>query len=135
MMTNNPRLALHHIRLPVTDPWASRDWYIRVFGCVPVLDLEEENEVVGVVLRHDSGFTLGLHLDHTRARALREFAVLGLSVRDAGELAEWIRRLDHLAVNHGAPTEGHLGTYVDVPDPDGIVVRLHTGSAPNAEEA
>jgi hypothetical protein len=38
-------------------------------------------------------------------------------------------------VNHGAPEEGHLGTYVDVPDPDGIIVRLHTGSAPDAEEA
>jgi catechol 2,3-dioxygenase-like lactoylglutathione lyase family enzyme len=135
MMTNIPRLGLHHIRLPVTDPWTSRDWYSRVFGCIPVLDLEEENGVVGVVLRHDSGFTLGLHLDPARARALRGFAVLGLSVRDSDELAEWTQRLDDLVVIHGALEEGHLGSYMDVPDPDGIVVRLHTGLGPDAEEA
>jgi len=100
-----------------------------------VLDEEEENAVVGVVLRHQGGLTLGLHLDPSRARSLRGFAILGLSVPDSDGLTEWIRRLDDLAVNHGAPKEGHLGTYVDVPDPDGIIVRLHTGSAPDAEEA
>jgi catechol 2,3-dioxygenase-like lactoylglutathione lyase family enzyme len=134
-MPSTPKLGLHHIRVPVTDPWASRDWYSEVFGFVPVLDLEEENEVVGVVLRHESGITLGLHLDDVRARALRGFAVLGLSVGSSAEMDEWRRQLDQLAVEHSELEEGHLGTYLDVPDPDGIVVRLHTGSVPDAEDA
>ena len=46
-MPSTPKLGLHHVRVPVTDPWASRDWYNDVFGFISVLDLEEEYEVSG----------------------------------------------------------------------------------------
>ncbi len=128
-------VALHHVRIPVTDAWASRDWYTTVLGLVPVLDLEEEGGVVGVVLRHPQGFVIGLHQDRVRATALRGFAVLGLTVDSSDRLSEVAARLTDLGISHGTPEEGHLGWYLDVPDPDGILIRFHTGAGPDAEEA
>jgi len=127
--------GFHHVRVPVRDAWISRDWYMLVFGFVPLLDLEEEQGLVGVVLRHPLGFVLGLHQDATRATALRGFAVLGFSVGNQAGLQKWLEKLDHLGISHGPLEEGHLGWYMDVPDPDGILIRLHTGTAPDAEEA
>ena len=127
--------GLHHVRIPVRDPWASRDWYTLILGFVPVLDLEEEHGVVGVVLRHPRGFVIGLHEDPARAEALKDFAVLGLTVADVKQLQEWCDYLDRRGVVHSDVREGHLGSYVDVVDPDGILVRLHTGIAPDAEDA
>ena len=127
--------GLHNVRIPVRDPWTSRDWYTVVLGFVPVLDLEDEQGVVGVVLRHPRGFVIGLHQDPARAQALRGFAVLGLTVADMAQLRQWADYLDGRGVAHSALSEGHLGSYIDVADPDGILVRLHTGVAPDAEEA
>jgi len=128
-------VGLHHVRLPVRDAWRSRDWYMEVFGFLPLLDVAEENNLVGVVLRHPEGFLLGLHQDEERAAVLREFAILGLAVAGRGQLERWARRLDELEMPHGPLVEGHLGWYLDVPDPDGIVVRIHSGEEPYSEEA
>ncbi|HVX20294.1 MAG TPA: VOC family protein [Acidimicrobiales bacterium] len=127
--------GLHDVRIPVSDPWASRDWYVALLGCTAVLDLEEESGVVGVVLRHQSGLTIGLHRDRVRAVALRGFSVLGLTVEGPERLSKLTVALDHLGFGHLPPARGHLGEYVDVPDPDGLLVRFHTGWTPDAEEA
>lgn len=128
-------IGLHHIRIPVTDAWVSRDWYASVLGFVPVLDLENADELVGVVLRHPTGVVIGLHQDAPRARELRGFVLLGLAVAGDDELRSWSARLDRAGVAHDALEEGHLGLYLDLPDPDGIIVRLHAGLAPYAEQA
>jgi catechol 2,3-dioxygenase-like lactoylglutathione lyase family enzyme len=130
-----PIIGLHHIRVPVSDAWISRDWYAAVLGFQPVLDLEEENGVIGVVLRHDQGFVIGLHRDRSRAASLKGFAILGLTVEDRLELEHWAAALDRAGVRRGPLEEGHLGFYLDIPDPDGILVRLHTGAGPDAEGA
>lgn len=130
-----PITGLHHVRIPVTEPWRSREWYTTVLGFVPVLDLEREQGIVGVVLRHPTGLVVGLHADPVRAVALEGFAVLGLAVADPTQLTRWAERLDHLGVPHGPIAEGHLGPYLELTDPDGIGVRLHSGVAPYAEEA
>lgn len=127
--------GVHYVRLPVRDVWASRDWYVAVLGCMPILDLEEESEVVGVVVRHTSGLTIGLHRDAERAAALAGFSVLGFAVNGPVGLGPLARALDRLGVPHDPPAEGHLGEYLDVPDPDGIIVRFHSGPTPEAEEA
>jgi catechol 2,3-dioxygenase-like lactoylglutathione lyase family enzyme len=127
--------GLHHIRIPVTDPWVSRDWYIATLGMVPVLDEEDEDQVVGVVLRHPEGFVIGLHRDPGRAASLRGFAVVGVTLDDHNHLRQLCSRLDERQIDHGPPTEGHIGSYLDVPDPDGILIRFHTGTAPDAEQA
>jgi catechol 2,3-dioxygenase-like lactoylglutathione lyase family enzyme len=126
--------GLHHIRIPVTDAWRSRDWYM-ILGFAPLLDFEEEKTLVGVVLRHRSGLVVGLHQDPVRAEELRGFALLGLAVSDQSQLERWAQYFDGLGIAHRPLEEGHLGFYLDVPDPDGIVVRFHSGPAPSAEEA
>jgi hypothetical protein len=43
-----------------------------------------------------------------------------------------------LGVKHSAPTEGHLGWYVEVPDPDDVIIGLNTFGnigQPTADEA
>lgn len=128
-------IGLHHVRFPVTDPQRSREWYATVLGFVPVLDYEWERGVIGVVCRHPSGLVIGLHRDPRRARALRGFAALSLAVAAPGDLDRWSERLDRLSAPHGPIQRGHLGPYLEVPDPDGIVVRFHGGPLPYAEEA
>lgn len=130
-----PVTGLHHVRLPVSDPWTSKEWYSRVLGFVPVMDVERETSVVGVVLRHTTGLVIGLHEDTARARALRGFAVLSLAVADRVQLGKWGELLSEAGVPHSPVMEGHLGEYLEIPDPDGILVLFHCGAAPYAEEA
>jgi catechol 2,3-dioxygenase-like lactoylglutathione lyase family enzyme len=60
---------------------------------------------------------------------------MALSVGDSDELDRWCTRLDTLGTEHTPPAEGHLGWYVEVPDPDGLVIQLHTIGQPTADEA
>jgi catechol 2,3-dioxygenase-like lactoylglutathione lyase family enzyme len=128
-------VGLHHIRLPVSDVMRSRDWYFAVFDFEPRLSFEEEDRVVGVVLIHQSGLTLGLHHAPELARSLEGFCSVALSVGDSDDLDHWCTRLDTLGTQHTSPAEGHLGWYVEVPDPDGLIIQLHTIAQPTADEA
>jgi len=131
-----PRLlGLHHVRVPVTGVETSREWYRDVLGLVPVLDYEEEEGLVGAVLNHTSGVTLALHRDATRAGALHGFCPIALVVGPQAALHDWVSHLDALGVSHSGVQQGHLGLFVEVPDPDGILVRLHTAEQPSADEA
>ena len=71
-------IGLHHVRLPVSDVMRSRDWYISVFGFEPRLSVEEEDRVVGIVVGHPSGLTLGLHEAPALARVLEGFCSIAL---------------------------------------------------------
>jgi catechol 2,3-dioxygenase-like lactoylglutathione lyase family enzyme len=128
-------LGLHHIRVPVSDVMRSRDWYSTVFDFEPRLTLEEEEQIVGVVLIHDSGLTLGLHHDAARARALKGFCMIALNVGDAIDLDAWCAHLDTTATEHSSPAKGHIGWHVEISDPDGLVIQLHTNGHPTADEA
>jgi hypothetical protein len=106
-----------------------------VFGLEPLLDLQEESGLVGVVLRHPSGLVVGLHQDRVRAAGSRGFVVLTLTVADRTALHACAKQLDAIGQGHTDIEEGHLGWYLDVADPDGILIRLHTATAVDAEEA
>ncbi len=127
--------GLHHVRLPVSDVLRSRDWYASLFGFEPLLCFEEETHVVGVVVGHGRGPTLGLHEAPHIAAAMRGFCCLALNIGDRENLDRWCRHLDNRGIDRSDPEEGHLGWYVEVCDPDGIVVRLHTSLQPSADEA
>jgi catechol 2,3-dioxygenase-like lactoylglutathione lyase family enzyme len=102
-------LGLHHVHIPVTDAWVSQDWYMDILGFKPVLVSEEENGVIGVVLRHPQGVVIGLHNEPARARALRGFVLLGLTVADQLELRRWAERFQRLGLTASPIQEGHLG--------------------------
>ena len=124
--------GVHHVRLPTADVNATRDWYADVLGFSPIIDLEEEDRLVGVVLEHPSGVVLGFHLDPERAAALQGFAVVGISVDD---LEPWLAYLDDARVEHGPIIDSHIGTCIQVIGPDGLVIELHSADQPSALEA
>jgi hypothetical protein len=70
-----------------------------------------------------------------RSAALGGFSILGLMVRDRSELETWTAWLDLANVAHSPILHGHLGWYVDVPDPDGIIVCLHTPELLDVDDA
>jgi hypothetical protein len=113
----------------------SRDWYSTVFDFEPCLTFEEEDRVIGVVLLHESGLTIGLHHAPELARSLEGFCMVALSVGDPNDLDDWCAVLDSIGIDHTTVAEGHLGRYVEVPDPDGLLVQLHTVGQPAADEA
>ncbi len=129
-----PIAGLHHVRLPTGDLDTSIDWYVRVFDFEVLLYEEEEAGPVGAVLRHSTGVVVALHLDPARAASLKGFNILGFATANRDELTVWIRRLDGLGVGHGDVTDGHTGSLVEVSDPDGLVVQLHTSEQPDADE-
>jgi catechol 2,3-dioxygenase-like lactoylglutathione lyase family enzyme len=130
-----PILGIHHVRVPVSDVSASRDWYRDVLGFEVMLDYEEEEGLVGVVMRREASMTVGLHLDPERAAALSGFCLLALEVGGQPALYDWVEYLDGQGVAHFGVREGHLGLLVEVPDPDGVLVQLHTAEHPSADEA
>jgi catechol-2,3-dioxygenase len=121
--------------LPVSDVARSCSWYCETLGFSVLLDYEEADELVGHVLEHPNGMTLGLHHDPERARAVRGFAIVAFQVPTRHELDEWEAHLDRLGVTHTRASAAHLGWCVNIPDPDGIVVQLHTPEQPSADEA
>jgi len=128
-------VGIYHVRLPVSDVLLSRDWYARILGFEPVLAYEEEDRVVGVALRHPSGIRLGLHFEPDRAPALRGFAVLSLRVSTMADLQAWSAHFQRLGVEHSGIAAGHPGLRLQVADPGGICVELHTIGHPTTDDA
>jgi catechol 2,3-dioxygenase-like lactoylglutathione lyase family enzyme len=128
--------GIHHVRVPVSDVATSRDWYREVLGFEAVLDFEEEGGLIGTVLSHHSAVTtIGLHLDPERAAALHGFCLIALQVEGQPALYDWVEHLDRLGIGHLGVRDGHLGLLVEVPDPDGVLLQLHTGEHPSGDEA
>jgi catechol 2,3-dioxygenase-like lactoylglutathione lyase family enzyme len=127
--------GIHHVKVPVSDVFRSRDWYQDVLGFSPILDFEEEDRVVGVAVELPVGVTVGLHADPVRARALRGFCVLALSVASDRALGAWARHLDEAGIAHSAIVDTETGTAMTIPDPDGILVALHTPRHPAPDDA
>jgi catechol 2,3-dioxygenase-like lactoylglutathione lyase family enzyme len=128
-------VGVHHVRLPVSNVLESRDWYMDLFGFEPILDFEEEERVLGVVLEHPCGITLGLHREPERAIALSGFSAVAFCVGDHEELKSWCAHLDLIGVAHSRMIKSHVGWSIHVSDPDKIVVQLHTRGHPAADEA
>jgi catechol 2,3-dioxygenase-like lactoylglutathione lyase family enzyme/uncharacterized protein (DUF1330 family) len=119
--------GLHHIKLPVTDVARSRDWYARAFGFVAEVEFREEGVLRGVALHHpEADIGLALREDPVRAGALAGFDSVCLAVGTRADLDAVLTRLDEAGIAHTAPRAGHRGDAADVPDPDDLVVRLHT---------
>ena len=99
------------------------------------LDYEDEEGIVGAVLSHDSGISIGLHLAPELVAGLGGFAVLSITVDRDTEMNAWLDWLDRLEVSHGPLTPGHLGAYIEVLGPGGLSVRLRTDDPVDADDA
>jgi catechol 2,3-dioxygenase-like lactoylglutathione lyase family enzyme len=120
--------GIHHVKLPVSDVAASRQWYERVLGFRTDIEFDEDGVLRGVGLAHD-GAAAGLALRHDpeRAKAMSGFDALALLVPTRDEVHAWKARLDEAGEPHGGIVTGHRGgaVLVGLHDPDGIEIRLY----------
>jgi catechol 2,3-dioxygenase-like lactoylglutathione lyase family enzyme len=134
--------GFHHIGLPARDLDLSSDWYERVFGFERLLIEEEETRVSMIMLGHPEGMLLCLHQspdtdsDSDSDSHRLEIAVPALSFRVASDadLELWDKRLTELGAEHSRPRPAHLGMALDVIDPSGVRLQLHTYEAVSGDD-
>ena len=61
-------------------------------------------------------------------------AVLGFRVASRADLVLWDERLAELGAQHSGPRQAHLGWALDVIDPSGLRIQLHTYEAISADD-
>ena len=119
---------IRQIKIPVTDLAASVQWYRNLRDLEPAFEFYEEGAVRGVVLLETDA---DLHTS-LRERAfcastpdLAGFDVVALKVDDDQTLPRLMERCRRLAVPHcDIHDRGPYGAALDVPDPDGTVLRF-----------
>ncbi len=106
-------VKLDHMRLPVSNPQVTRDWYVRNFG----FEIEFENEHV-VALKDDADFTIFLYPAHGDLAGAK--CVVSLQVD--GEAKH--RELAALGVKFHKPPGSISGATARLYDPDGYLLNL-----------
>lgn len=126
----------HHISLTVKDAAKSVDFYTRVFGFIPVLELEDEGgRGLKRVLAHGEsrtilGFTVHQSNDGSPFSEFRTgLDHLSFGVGSRAELDEWIARLDELGIQHSDVNTTQIGSLMTLRDPDNIQVELWANPA------
>jgi catechol 2,3-dioxygenase-like lactoylglutathione lyase family enzyme len=120
--------GIRHVKIPVTDLPRSVSWYAKLMGLVPLREFVELGALRGVALRSPEGkFAIALRERQfcTGQPSLAGFdpIALGMSSREA--LAEFAARCDELGIEHSPIQDrGPDEAVVDVPDPDGMVLRF-----------
>jgi len=117
------------VKIPVTDLQRSVDWYRRVLGLRLVWEFGEGGVVTGAVLTDDhERFLIGLRRVDTvpGEPSLAGFDVVSLGVASVEVLKGLADRFDELGVEHGPLVDRGPGggVQLDVPDPDGTVIRI-----------
>ena len=130
--------GFHHVSLPASDLDRSSDWYEHVFGFERVLIEEDEDRITMVMLKHPEGMLLCLHRSPDLSLAWHGLgsaaAVLGFRVASRADLMLWDERLAELGTQHSGPRQAHLGWALDVIDPSGLRIQLHTYEAISADD-
>ena len=130
--------GFHHVSLPASDLDRSSDWYERVFSFRRVLIEEDEDRVTMVMLEHPEGMLLCLHHSPDLGQAWHGLdsavAVLSFRVASRADLVAWAKRLAELQTEHSGPRQAHLGWALDVLDPSGLRIQLHTYETISADD-
>ena len=121
--------GVHHLKFPVTDLERSREWYERVLGLRVLVDFPDEDGVVrGLAgeLPGDPPLSLALRENPAAALGVAGFDPVSFAIPDHAAALAWTRHLDDLGVGHSGVREGTLGWSLDIPDPDGLVIRRYS---------
>ncbi len=130
-----PIVGVRQIKLPVSDLARSARWYSDLFGLELAAEFYEESAVRGVVLAdHAAGFVIGLReRDYCASSPVLDgFDVCAFEVSTPEQMTTVTARCVELGIEHGdIQDRGEFGIAMDVPDPDGTVLRFvggpHTG--------
>jgi catechol 2,3-dioxygenase-like lactoylglutathione lyase family enzyme len=119
---------IRQIKLPVSDLQRSVDWYRRLLGLHLGWEFMEGGVVRGAVLVHrPTGFLIGLRDRQVVSGkpSLDGFDAFSIGVASIDALHRIRERCDRLDIAHDEPLDrGPGGWQLDVPDPDGTVVRF-----------
>jgi catechol 2,3-dioxygenase-like lactoylglutathione lyase family enzyme len=119
---------IRQVKLPVSDLQRSVSWYRRLLGLHLGWEFVEDGVVRGAVLVHrPTGFLIGLRDRQVIPGnpVLEGFDVVSFGVSSVEALHRIRERCVRLGVAHGEPFDrGPSGWQLDVPDPDGTVVRF-----------
>ncbi len=119
---------LQHVKVPVTDVERSGRWYAALFELDLAAEFTEQGVVRGVALRHRSGGLIIALRDREAIPTrpdLRGFDPFAIGVRDREVLQELVRRCATMGIAHGDIEDRPDGSALDIPDPDGTVVRCY----------
>ncbi|KQV74564.1 hypothetical protein ASC61_05845 [Aeromicrobium sp. Root344] len=127
-----PLVGVRQIKLPVTDLARSARWYSDLFDLELAAEFTEDAAVRGVVLAdHAAGFVIGLReREHCASTPVLDgFDVCAFEVSTIGQMSTVADRCDELGIAHSdIQDRGEFGVAMDVPDPDGTVMRFVAGS-------
>lgn len=123
------------VKLPVTDLARSVDWYRRLLGLRLYSEFVEDGVPRGAGLIDPRGrFSIALR-DRTVCAgtpSLDGFDVLAFTPTSRAVLDELIARCARFGIKHAEPYDTPAGTILDVPDPDGTVLRFYHYTAGTA---
>jgi catechol 2,3-dioxygenase-like lactoylglutathione lyase family enzyme len=123
-----------HVKLPVSNVAQSARWYVSLLDMRLAMEFVEQGELRGVELvEPGSGLRIAL-----RERAfcagqpnLSGFDVFSVEMAGVDGVEGIARRCDELDIDNTGVHYFWGGAAVDIPDPDGTVIRIHhTGQRP-----
>jgi catechol 2,3-dioxygenase-like lactoylglutathione lyase family enzyme len=119
---------IRHVKLPVTDVRRSMAWYRSLLDLELAAEFAEQGVVRGVQLMDPAGrFGIALRDREFCAGkpALDGFDVFAVEVDSVAALRRLAERCETLGVtHHGVQNRGEYGASLDIPDPDGTVLRF-----------
>lgn len=120
---------IQQVKVPVSDLRRSVQWYRSVLELDLMREFVENGELRGVTLvDRAAGYLIGLrHRDAIPGRpsSFAGFDLFSLGVASLADLMALAARCEQLGVHHGGLHDrGPDGTQLDVPDPDGTVIRF-----------
>lgn len=124
---------LAQVKLPVTDLRRSIEWYGRVFGLRLWTEIVEDGVLRGAGLMDPDGrFSVGLRDRAVCASRpdLRGFDVVAFRPASRAVLDDLAAHCTHLGVEHRGIQDTPGGAVLDIPDPDGTVLRFYHFTAP-----
>ncbi|MBV9830477.1 MAG: VOC family protein [Marmoricola sp.] len=126
-MSRLPIAGLHHVKLPVVDLTASREWWEALLGLTVEIEFcDADGTVRGVAYEPVGGLRLALRKDPTRAEALAGFDSVALGVETRADLEEVIARLDEMGTPHGPVIAATIGWLLAATGPNNQQLRFYT---------
>jgi Glyoxalase/Bleomycin resistance protein/Dioxygenase superfamily len=119
---------VQHVKIPVSDLGRSAGWYATLLDLAPFREFVEHGALRGAALRSpEAGIVFALRERQFCASQpnLAGFDLIALRMASREALADLAARCDRLAIEHSPVQDrGPDEAVVDVPDPDGTVLRF-----------
>jgi catechol 2,3-dioxygenase-like lactoylglutathione lyase family enzyme len=123
------------VKLPVTDLARSVQWYRRFLDLRLWFEIIEDGVLRGAALidpQHRFNIALRDRSVCASQPDLNGFDVVAFLPADRAVLEDLVERCDRLDIRCGEIQDGPEGSRLDVPDPDGTVLRFYHFTAPTS---